>query len=587
MTAKTQLKKLIIEKFRALNNVEVEFGDVITVICGKNGTSKSSILGIAAQIFSFDKDYVKDEPISYKQITGVPFKSQYNDHFRISKTFDTPGSMNVSIELKDGYTNQDATAQLTLTKRTKKKKEKEEEEEEEEEGIRAVVRNNSTVQKRDKSRNFTHPVIFLSLKRLYPIADRTYEIKDFDYLNNHKQEFINLTNELLNRSSANAIGTGGTISSAVSYGDNYDQESVSAGEDNAGQIVLALMSFRKLKEDYADYKGGLLLIDEADAGLFPTAQINLLKILERECRDLNLQVIMTSHSPVLIEYAFEKSKQFRQRYKTIYLSNTYGDIQVQHDWSWAQINADLLATITPLNSTINLPKINVYFEDREASDLFAAIMNRQPIKKFTSSMNDITLGCSNYFQLINKKVTEFSEKSIVCLDADQQTKVNKRHKTIVLLPGHLPPDQLIFEYLYNLRDDHPYWQNELNFSRSVFTNLAREVTSAFSITGNEVNIKERVESYTRNKRQEDKSARDIFKNFYKNETIHNLCHSNHKAYNPWVAWISENPELVNKFLNDFKNTMCHIMQKGYSVDPAKLSALNVKLKRVNHRDENE
>ena len=70
---------------------------------------------------------------------------------------------------------------------------------------------------------------------------------------------------------------------------------------------------------------------------------------------------MTSHSPVLIEYAFEKSKQFRQRYKTIYLSNTYGDVQVQHDWSWAQINADLLATIIPLTETINLPKINVYF----------------------------------------------------------------------------------------------------------------------------------------------------------------------------------------------------------------------------------
>lgn len=582
MTAKTQLKKLIIEKFRALNNVEVEFGDAITVICGKNGTSKSSILGIAAQIFSFDRDYVKDEPISYKQITGVPFKSQYNDHFRISKTFDTPGSMNVSIELKDGYTNQDATAQLTLTKRTKKEKEKEEEE------IRAVVRNNSTAPKgNNKSRNFTHPVIFLSLKRLYPITDRTYEIKDFDYLNNHKQEFINLTNELLNRSSANAIGTGGTISSAVSYGDNYDQESVSAGEDNAGQIVLALMSFRKLKEEYADYKGGLLLIDEADAGLFPTAQINLLKILERECRDLNLQVIMTSHSPVLIEYAFEKSKQFRQRYKTIYLSNTYGDIRVQHDWSWAKISADLLTTTTPVTATINLPKINIYFEDGEASDLFNAIMYRQPIKKFTLPMNDITLGCSNYFQLINKKVTEFSEKSIVCLDADQQAKVNKSHKTIVLLPGHLPPDQLIFEYLYNLRDEHPYWQNELNFSRSVFTNLAREVTNAFSITGNEVNIKERVENYTRNKRPEDKPARDIFKNFYKNETIHNLCHSNYKAYNPWIAWIGENPELVNKFLNDFKNTMCHIMRKGYFVDPAMLSTLNVKLKRVNHRDENE
>ena len=55
---RTQLKKIKIEKFRALEGVEVDFGDYITVICGKNGTSKSSILGIAAQIFSFEKDYV-------------------------------------------------------------------------------------------------------------------------------------------------------------------------------------------------------------------------------------------------------------------------------------------------------------------------------------------------------------------------------------------------------------------------------------------------------------------------------------------------------------------------------------------------
>lgn len=568
MNAKTQLKKLIIEKFRALKNVEVEFGDTITVICGKNGTSKSSILGIAAQIFSFDKDYIKDEPISYKQITGFPFKSKYRDHFRISQAFDVPGSMKVSIELKDGYTNQDATARLELMTRG--------------DAPRAVVRNNSTATGgANTSRNFTHPVIFLSLKRLYPITDRTYEIKDFDYLNNHKQEFINLTNELLNRSSANAIGTGGTISSAVSYGDNYDQESVSAGEDNAGQIVLALMSFRKLKEEYADYKGGLLLIDEADAGLFPTAQINLLKILERECRDLNLQVIMTSHSPVLIEYAFEKSKQFRQRYKTIYLSNTYGDMQVQHDWSWAQINADLLATTIPLTKTINLPKINVYFEDGEASDFFAQIMFRQPIKKFTSPMNNITLGCSNYFNLIDHKIAEFSERSIICLDADQQLKANIKYKTIVLLPGHLPPDQLIFEHLYNLKANNPYWQNNSQFTRSVFTNLAREVISAFSITGDRVDIKEKVKQYAGSKR-----PREIFKRFYKNENIQSLFKSNNPS-NPWIHWISENPELVNEFLNKFKNTMCHVMQKGYSVDSVKLLTLNVKLKRVNHRDENE
>ncbi|MEK7792043.1 MAG: AAA family ATPase, partial [Pseudomonadota bacterium] len=236
---KTRLKKLIIEKFRALNNVELEFGDYITVVCGKNGTSKSSILGIAAQIFSFEKDYVKNKNLSFRQIAGGAFKSQYSEHFRISDKFDFPGSMTVNIELDEGYTNQAATAKLELMKRGK--------------SPRPVVRNNSTATG-NTSRNFTHPVIFLSLKRLYPIADRDYEISDFDYLQKHKQDFIGLTNELLNRSSSHATGTGGTISSAVAYGENYDQESVSAGEDNAGQIILALMSFRKLKEEYPDYK---------------------------------------------------------------------------------------------------------------------------------------------------------------------------------------------------------------------------------------------------------------------------------------------------------------------------------------------
>lgn len=96
-----------------------------------------------------------------------------------------------------------------------------------------------------------------------------------------------------------------------------------------------------MKEEYPDYKGGLLLIDEADAGLFPTAQVNLLKMLDRKCKSLNLQVVMTSHSPTLIEYAFEQGQKFRKKFKTVYLSNTFGNVQVMQDWSWAQISADI------------------------------------------------------------------------------------------------------------------------------------------------------------------------------------------------------------------------------------------------------
>ena len=560
---KTQLKKLTIEKFRALNDVAVEFGDYITVVCGKNGTSKSSILGIAAQIFSFEKDYVKDESLAFRQIAGGMFKSQYSDHFRISEKFDVPGSMSVNIDLLDGYTNQAATAKLELMKRGK--------------APRPVVRNNSTAAgSSNTSRNFTHPVIFLSLKRLYPIAARDYKLGDFDYLEQHKKDFIALTNELLNRNASLATGTDGTISSAVAHGENYDQDSVSAGEDNAGQIILALMSFRKLKEDYADYKGGLLLIDEADAGLFPTAQVNLLKMLDRECKNLDLQVVMTSHSPVLIEYAYEQSRQFRRKYKTIYLSNTYGNVQVMQDWSWAQISADINTKTIDTSSGVSLPRINIYFEDKEAEDFFATLLYRQPIKKFTNPMSEVSLGCSNYLQLIQKKIPEFSERSIVCLDADQGSQVTgKSYKTVTLLPGHLPPDQLVFEHLYNLPAAHPFWKNDLQFTRDVFTNAAREVLNEFSINGDSVEVKERVAAYTGTKK-----PREVFKRFYKSVEFQKLLTSGAKPYNPWKHWADNNPVLINEFLENFKTAVHGVMSIGYAVDVTKLAALEVKPRKV-------
>ena len=159
--SKTVLKRLVINKFRALNNVEIEFGTHITVICGKNGTSKSSILGIAAQIFSFEKDYLKGVGIKFKSITGSDFKSPPRDHFRFSDKYDVPGSLDVAVEIYDGYTNSNATAELELARRDNV--------------ARPVVRKNTAAQG-NQSRNFTHPVVFLSLRRLQPIGEHRVRI---------------------------------------------------------------------------------------------------------------------------------------------------------------------------------------------------------------------------------------------------------------------------------------------------------------------------------------------------------------------------------------------------------------------------
>lgn len=566
---KTQLKKITIEKFRALNNVDIDFGDYITVICGKNGTSKSSILGIAAQIFSFEKNYVTGASLrDFKQISGKGFKSQYKEHIRISKDFDVPGSLSASILLQEGYTDQVATANLELMTRT-----------DDETNIilpRPVIRKNSTATG-NTSRNFTHPVIFLSLKRLYPIADRDYKAIDFDYLKAHEQEFIALTNELLNRSSTQATGTHGTITSAVAHGDNYNHESVSAGEDNAGQIIMALLSFKKLKAEYADYKGGLLLIDEADAGLFPTAQVNLLKIFGRECRKLNLQVVMTSHSPVMIEYAYEQSQhEHSKKFKTVYLSNTYGSVQVMQDWSWAKISADIHTRTVGVGAEAKLPRVNVYFEDKEAENFFDALISRQPVKKCVTAMSDVTLGCTNYVNLIKNKVPEFTEKSVICLDSDARSHIEgKNYKTIVLLPGKFPPDQLIFQYLHNLPAEDEFWKNDLQFTRDVFTDAARDTINELKITSPMVDLDERIKAY-----KGAQKPRYIFKKFYKGVEVQKLLSCGNKPYGAWKHWIRSNPVLVNQFLEQFKDAIYGVMKNGYAVDDAKLTTLKVTLKKV-------
>ncbi len=597
----TYLKKLIIEKFRGLKNVEIEFGTRITLICGKNGTSKSSILGIAAQIFSFEKDYKSGELLKgYNTITGMPFKSRFSDHFRLSKVFDPAGSMKVKVELYDGYTAQEAGGELDISKRGA-------------EQIRSVVRNNSAVEKGENtSRNFTHPVIYLSLKRLTPIANRDYRKANFDYLDENKQKFINLIKTLLGKRISLVTGTTGTIHSAVAHGDNYDQDSVSAGEDNAGQIALALMSFRKLKEKYAGYKGGLLLIDEADAGLFPAAQTALLSLLVKESKELDLQIIMTSHSPTLIQDAFERSQKDKSKIntiKTIYLNNNYGGIQVMNDWSWVNIKSNLHRELIKLDKDILLPKINIYFEDGEAYDLFKNVMNLNKLNKFLKQYKETSLGCNEYIRLAKNKIPEFFLKSIICLDGDVSDKDIKGLGSIVRLPGNLPPDQLIFEYLYNLPEDHVIWKNKIQFDRDVLDEIATSVISRLNLPNKKVDLKEYLEidrkkeskkmniqklnkadcrhileaiKQSDSKKEEYLDLRKII-NIYNNQPIRELFKLFYQdarfqtflsiPKNPWYFWVNENKSICDHFIKLFSDRLRVVFRDSCHVEEDKLSIL--------------
>ncbi len=565
----TKIKKLTIRKFRALNNVEVEFGDRITVICGKNGTSKSSILGIAAQIFSFEKDYLKDAPLDHRTITGAPFKSQYRDHLRISDKFDRPNSWDIEVEVFDGYTQSDATGELKLSKRQDKQQTKQQT------IPRPILRNNSTVGKATKgenaSRNFTHPVIFLGLKRLYPIANREdYKTEEYDYLAEHKDDFRNLTNKILNRKHVAVTGTSGTVLSAVSHGNNYDQDSVSAGEDNTGQLILALLSFKKLREDYPDYKGGLLLIDEADAGLFPGAQTELIEVLYKMAMDLNLQIVMTSHSPTLVETVYEKSQSLSRDFKTVYLTDSYGDIQAQHDVSWQQINADLHTETLKIDKHTSLPPINVYVEDQEARDLLKAILFGHGIYRIFKFV-DVNIGESQYRDLLKRKVPEFSKKSIICLDGDVKSDTGK---VILRLPGKIAPDKVIFEYLYNFSADHPIWRNSQGFTHAVFTKRAMDISQQLELHSNEeaIDLKAIIDKYQSDGDAKGNKLRKPFKDFYQNSDVQSFL----KSEKVWIQWVKDHEIECSEFKRTFLMKAKTILEKEFHVDKSKLDFLVAK-----------
>ncbi|AKX52003.1 hypothetical protein AKN92_11340 [Thiopseudomonas alkaliphila] len=546
----TVIEKINVTKFRALENIELKIGRRITLICGKNGTSKSSMLGLLAQPFNFKKIYsdnVSDDvTINQESLLNTNFKSEPSEHFRISEIHDKPGSVDVTVTVKDGYTSDTVELKLGMYAYSDRK-------------YRFVTRNNDSIKGRNKSRALTHPVIYLNLNRLLPITQREYEQDSIEYVEKNKEYFVNACKKVLLKTKSNNItSTKGSMVSSVVHGENYDHESVSVGEDNVGQLILAMMSFKKLKEEFIGYQGGLLLIDEADAGLFPAAQIEFINFLSRECKRLDVQVVLTSHSPIMIQeiYNLEKLDGSNGNYKTAYLTDTFGSVEFKEDYSWSQILADLNVETYESTKSEKLPKINLYLEDKEAFDFFKSIVTSRKTNKILNVMKEVSLGCKNYINLIDKNVPEFKSYSIIVLDADAKTK--KEYKNICYLPSELPPDQLLFQYLHSLYEDDPYWTNEQGFTKAVFHRAASKIYEELRIKHEDlnVNLKDLVASVSR--------SRELFDNFYKNEDIKNIVAGGVKL-NPFRQWAKKNPNEVKVFLDRLNKIISDLYMTNYGL----------------------
>lgn len=443
------IKKIYIKKFRGFQDVEFELGKFITVISGQNGTQKTTILGMLSQSFAITDD---DHPLkNEKPLSGGNFRSSFSDKFKLSETFDKAGEHEWTLFFENESFK---PYEIESIHRDKSK---------------GTIR---FWKKGDKSKGSNYiqlPVIYLSLQRLLPIAEdkgisvneeKGLSKEDFEFYKKWFNKILILTREIDQvQSSSYLSGTNKETLGANT--DHYDWKSNSAGQDNLSKILLAILSFKKLQEEYkVDYKGGILAIDEIDASFYPGSQKILFDALLTFASKFKIQIIFTTHSLTILEKANEIQTEPKRdgQVKLMFLTKEDGRISVKSDTSYNYIKNHLNRTLTGKSKT---RKIDLYTEDKEGAIFVKSLIGHKT--KYVNFV-DVSLGSDNLIQLASVKIPTFTfPNSIIVLDGDvknEQKKLNRirKYKNILALPTIKSPEQILSEFLDQLKDNHPLWK---------------------------------------------------------------------------------------------------------------------------------
>ncbi|NLM67050.1 MAG: ATP-binding protein [Enterococcus sp.] len=443
------INRVHIKKFRGFHDVKFQLGRNLTVFAGQNGTQKTTILGIISQPFTITDE---DNPIyGEKPLCGGNYKSLFSEKFKLSETFDKPKSHEWTL-----YLNREEEPEFTLESIERKVKSGSK-------GIRFWKKGD-----RSKGSGYIQlPVIYLSLSRLFPIGEDSHinasaEISLTTEENSFYQEWHNklliIPDVEMTRIDYLASAQKNTLGATTSF---YDWKMNSAGQDNIGKILLAILSFKRLKNKYKqDYKGGILAIDEIDATLYPASQLKLIEALRKFSSQFNIQIVFTTHSLTILQKLCEwqEDQRITGQIKVIYLQKYDFTVKAIDNISYQDIK-DKLNVV--LSERQGIKKIPVFTEDKEGEIFLKAI-----IKRRSSSLHFVncTLGCDNLIELAQKKIIGFNySQSIIVLDGDVRTenskmrKINKL-KNFLVLPGNKSPERLIAEFLHSMLDESPYWE---------------------------------------------------------------------------------------------------------------------------------
>lgn len=544
------IKSIYIKKFRKLKEIKFDIAERITVIAGHNGIGKSTILGLIAN---------GSELKGHHSYFDKTFQSKFEEIFHLDINYDYTQNQDekYSVILSYEYNNNDIYKYCTVTKHGKR--------------LRVVPRNateegkqtNQEVDGIGTSAKVPIPTLYVGMSRVIPIGESKNEHYTLTHTSNIHEEDLNyliecfkeiIGNEKLNKERASKQNL--KYSTKRSIGPDfqeYSYKSVSLGQDSLSSILTAVMSFRKLKRELGDqYHGGILVIDEIDACLHPSAQRNLLKVLDKATKQLDLQIICTSHSLTVIQEILGKQINTKQNkndqrlyYNVVYIQDTARP-SIMPNPSYKKIKNDMFLRLNSYQD--DKQDVKIYFEDDEALFFFNQIekivSDKLEIEGLRLDKISAQINCDTLLKLPSKD--SYFRSVIIVLDGDVSQQgmylpIINENDNICTLPGIESPEKIIHLYLQKLIDntDHDFWTNNqgditVQFTRdTILKGLDEELNATNDSNGK------------RKKRERYKKWFNEFKTVFERTNIISY-------------WLNDNSEEAQKFIDSFNKCIKYI-----------------------------
>lgn len=459
-----KINGLVIDKFRSFENQEVILGKNITILSGRNGSMKTSILGLIAHPFSSDS----------KDVFGKQLKTALSDVFKLSKKYDKEKyEYHIVLDtVIDGETKQ-LSIPVQIYMQNKRH--------------RIVV----TRGDKDSEANLSLNTSFLNLKRLFPLVDTEAELdigEKIQLTSVEKKQLRDFYEKIFpSRGYAQftAVHDTGLKTTFAPTGEHAkgDWDSISSGEDNLGAIFNRLIGFQRSYVEDA-LSDGIFCIDEFESSLHPVALISLFNYLYEWSQKYNVQIVISTHSLQLISYIYLEHKNNIDAARIVFnfISQAYAEndnFNILENPPYKTAYDEL--TLSNLQTLAEKKKIKVFCEDDYAKTFIRRLVRSSKILSqvvFYTSLNPESKKPGTPYPALAKICSAYpvlleDEMSFVVFDADVDAPALAKIKNKDLYLQLPDPDGYAIEKRIML------FILELKNSDYFFQSLEREQSSFF------------------------------------------------------------------------------------------------------------